>query len=131
MPPKARQNSSNFAEKEERILLAISALEKQKICNICEAARFYNVSRTTLQRRLNGTASRAETRANSYKMTQIEEESLVRWILLLIQRGAPPRPSQIQEIADILLAARGTTPIQSVSKNWVSNFIKRRKDLKT
>jgi predicted HTH domain antitoxin len=69
MPPKARQNSSNFAEKEERILLAISALEKQKICNIREAARFYNVSRTTLQRRLNGTASRAETRANSHKMT--------------------------------------------------------------
>ena len=69
MPPKARQNSSNFAEKEERILLAISALEKQKICNIREAARFYNVSRTTLQRRLNRTASRAETRANSYKIT--------------------------------------------------------------
>jgi DNA invertase Pin-like site-specific DNA recombinase len=69
MPPKARQNSSNFAEKEERILLAISALEKQKICNIREVACVYNISRTTLQRRLNEIASRADTRANSYKIT--------------------------------------------------------------
>jgi predicted HTH domain antitoxin len=68
MPPKARQNSSNFAEKEERILLAISALEKQKICNIREAARVYNISYTTLQQRLNRIASRADTRANSYKI---------------------------------------------------------------
>jgi hypothetical protein len=40
-------------------------------------------------------------------------------------RGAPPRPSSIREIADLLLAARGSTPVISVSENWVTNFVKR------
>jgi hypothetical protein len=131
MPPKARQNSRNSIEQEGRILLAISAFQKQEIRNITEAARVYNVPRTTLRRRLNGHTFRAETRANSHKLTQNEEESLVQWISSLDRRGASPRPSHIREMADILLAARGTTPIQSVSKNWVSNFIKQREDLKT
>lgn len=51
-------------------------------------------------------------RANSYKLTQNEEDSLVRWVLLLDQRGAPPRSVYIQEIANILLAKRGD-PIPS------------------
>ena len=32
----------------------------------------------------------------------------------------------IREMANILLAKRGTTPIQLVGANWVTNFIKRR-----
>jgi hypothetical protein len=34
-------------------------------------------------------------------------------------------------MANILLAERGTTPIQSVGENWVSNFIKQRDEVKT
>jgi hypothetical protein len=34
-------------------------------------------------------------------------------------------------MANILLAERGTTPIQIVGENWVSKFIKRRNELKT
>lgn len=48
MPPKARQNSRDLAEREGRLLLTISALKKQEICNIREVARVYNISRTTL-----------------------------------------------------------------------------------
>jgi hypothetical protein len=55
--------------------------------------------------------SRSETRANSHKMTQNEEDSLVRWTLSLDRRGAPPKPSDAQEMANILLTGRGTTPI--------------------
>ena len=127
MPPKQRQISRNSIEKEERLLLAISALENKQIRNIREAARAYNVPRTTLQRRLNGHTSRSETRANSHKLTQNEEESLVQWILSLDRRGAPPRPSHIQEMANILLAERG----QLVGINWVTNFIKRRDEIKS
>jgi DNA invertase Pin-like site-specific DNA recombinase len=95
MPPKARQNSRNSIEKEGRIILAISALNKQEISSIREAARIFNISHATLCRRINGTTSRLETRANSHKLTQNEEESLVRWILSLDQHGAPPQPSHI------------------------------------
>ncbi|THC87090.1 hypothetical protein EYZ11_013463 [Aspergillus tanneri] len=64
-------------------------------------------------------------------MTQNEEESLVQWILSLDRRGAPPRPSHVQEMANILLAKRGTTPIQTVGDKWVYNFVKRRDELKS
>ena len=124
MPPKVRQISRNSIEKEERLLLAISALENKQIRNIREAARAYNVPRTTLQRRLNGHTSRSETRANSHKLTQNEEESLVQWILSLDRRGAPPRPSHIQEMANILLSKRGSAPMQTVGVNWAYNYIK-------
>ena len=72
MPLKAPQNSRNLAEQEDRILLAISALNREEICNIREAVRVYNVPRTTLQRRLNGITSRLETRANNHILTQNE-----------------------------------------------------------
>jgi hypothetical protein len=40
-------------------------------------------------------------------------------------RGVAPRPSTIREIADLLLAARGSTPSPSVGQNWVIKFVKR------
>ncbi|KAJ8225492.1 hypothetical protein LV156_009112, partial [Aspergillus fumigatus] len=131
MPSKARQIQKNSKEKEGRAQMAVSALKKAEISSIREAARVYDVSEKTLRRRLRGITARSETRANSHKLTQNEEESLVQWILSLDRRGAPPRPSHIREMANILLAARGTTPIQTVGANWASKFIQRRNELKT
>jgi hypothetical protein len=131
MPPKARQNRQKSIEQEGRVQLAISALKKQQISNIREAARVYNIPRTTLQRRLNRITSRSETRANNQKLTQNKEESLVQWILSLDRRGAPPTPSDAREMANILLAGRGTAPIQSVGVNWVTKFIQRRPEVKS
>ena len=34
-------------------------------------------------------------------------------------------------MANILLAARGSTPVQTVSENWVTNFVKRQSELST
>jgi signal recognition particle subunit SEC65 len=69
MPPKAPQNIRNLAEKEGRIILAISALKNLEIRNIREAARVYNVPCSTLQDRLRGKTYGSETRAYSHKMT--------------------------------------------------------------
>ena len=132
MPPKAARKLKDSIEQEGRILLAISAIKKQEIRTIAEAARIYNIPRTTLRRRLNGHTFRAETRANGHKLTQNEENSLVHWILSLDQRGAPPRPAHVREMANILLLKRGfsDTPT-TVGENWVYTFIKRREELKT
>ncbi|OOO08734.1 Isopropylmalate dehydrogenase-like domain [Aspergillus oryzae] len=48
------------------------------------------------------------------------------------QRGAPPRPAHVREMANILLLKRGfsDTPT-TVGENWVYTFIKRREELKT
>ena len=92
MPPIRTQSSQNRTEQEGSILLAIQAIKKQEILSIRDAARQFNVPRTTLQRRVTGCPFRAETRANSHKLTEIEEESLQKWILSMDSRGAAPRP---------------------------------------
>ena len=74
MPPKARQNSKNSVEQEGKILLAISDLKNGKIPSVRAAARVYQIPQPTLRRRLKGHAFRNETRANSHKLTQNEEE---------------------------------------------------------
>jgi hypothetical protein len=58
--------------------------------------------------------SRVDTRPNSHKLTQLEEDSLVQWILSIDTRGAAPRRATVREIADILLAARRITPPPTV-----------------
>ncbi|EPS26538.1 hypothetical protein PDE_01475 [Penicillium oxalicum 114-2] len=46
-------------------------------------------------------------------------------------RGAAPRPATVGEIANILLATRGSQPPPTVSKNWPSKFVQRRDELRT
>ena len=46
-------------------------------------------------------------------------------------RGAAPRQSHVRELANILLAERGTTLIQTVGEKWVYNFIQRQPELTT
>jgi hypothetical protein len=112
-------------------LLAIQALKKQEKLSVSEAARIYDIPRTTLQDRIRGVHNRVESRANSFKLTEIEENSLKKWVISMDIRGAAPRPSMVQEMANLLLATRGTTPIQTVGKNWVSTYVKRHPELDT
>ena len=95
MPPIRSRSSRNSIEQEGRILLAIQAINKQEITSVQEAANQFNVPRTTLRRRLAGCTNRHESRANSHKLTQIEEESLLKWILSMDSRGAAPRPATV------------------------------------
>ena len=125
MPPIRSRSSSNSAEQEGRILLAIQAIKNQEIHNTALAARTFNIPRSRLRHRINGIQHRASSRANSRKLTAIEEGSLQKWILSMDYRGAAPRPSMVREMADLLLAQRGTTPVPSVGENWVTKFVKR------
>ncbi|EED21402.1 conserved hypothetical protein [Talaromyces stipitatus ATCC 10500] len=81
MPPIRNKNRKNLDEQEGRILLAISDLQNGRIQRVAQAARIYEIPRTTLQDRLNGIQQRSLVRANSHKLTQYEEESLVKWVL--------------------------------------------------
>ena len=129
MPPIRSQSSQKSTEQEGRILLAIQAIQKQEIATIALAARTFNVPRSTLRDRLSGRTERTTTRANSPKLTEIEEGTLQKWILSMDSRGAAPRPSTVREMADLLLAARGIAPVQTVGENWVTNYIKRHSEL--
>ncbi|KAJ5267711.1 hypothetical protein N7478_010519 [Penicillium angulare] len=129
MPPIRSQSSRNSIEQEGRIALAIQAIKNQEITTIREAARRFQVPEATLRRRRSGVQNRVTSRANSHKLTEIEENSLQKWILSMDLRGSAPRPSMVREMANLLLQQRGTTPVLSVGENWVTNFVKRHPDL--
>lgn len=54
MPLIRSQSFRNSIEQEDRILLAVQAIKKQEISFIIQAARYFDVPRTTLRDRLCG-----------------------------------------------------------------------------
>jgi hypothetical protein len=118
------QKSSHEAD----IYLAISALNRRQILTERSAAQTYEVSRTTLQRRRTGTRARRDCQPNTKKLTQLEEEVIISYILDLDQRGFSPTYTAVRDMADRLLAARGAG---QVGVHWPRNFVKRTDSLTT
>ncbi|EED20106.1 conserved hypothetical protein [Talaromyces stipitatus ATCC 10500] len=67
-------------------------------------------------------------RANSHKLTQSKEGSLVKWISDLDKCGLSPRCSLVREMANCLLSQRGN---QQVGERWVYNLIQRRPEIES
>jgi hypothetical protein len=124
--PQSNQIQSNY--KEGQILLAISAIERGQIQSVRHAAKTYDVPRVTLARRLDGIRARRDSTANLKKLTENEEEVIIRHILDLDSRGFSPRLKEVADMANHLLASRGEKP---VGIKWPSNFIARTPVLKT
>ncbi|CAK39711.1 transposase Tan1-Aspergillus niger [Aspergillus niger] len=131
MPPKASIPSKSQVEQEGRILLAIEAIQKGQITSIREAARVYDVARTTLQARLSGRVFAKNMTNARQKLSNNEEESLVKWILSLDKRGASPRPLDIRDMANLIISKRGYSTVEQVGINWAYSFVKRHESLRT
>jgi hypothetical protein len=125
MPQSTQAKSSN---QEGRILLAIQAIKQGQFKSDRAAAVSYDIPKTSLRNRINGMTSRRDSTPNSRKLTPQEESAIVRYILELDSRGFSPRPQDVREMADLLLAERDALP---VGINWTTNFIKRRTELKS
>ena len=127
-----RQQRSIQTSREARVLLASRALQEKRVTSQRQAAMLYDAPRTTLRRRLRGTQPRSETASINRKLSAIEEQSLIQWILELDRRGFPPHIIDVRRMADALLAARGQDPPPPpVGKNWVSRFIQGQPELQT
>ena len=61
----------------------------------------------TLRDRRAGKPARRDCQPNSKKLTELEEEVIVRYILDLDTRGFAPTYAAVRDMADKLLAARG------------------------
>lgn len=131
MPRKPRRPSQNLAEQEGRLQLAIQALKNDQIRSVRRAAIVYNVHRSTLRDRLKGHQFQQEHRNASHRLSLTQESTLIEWILSRDLRGTPPRPSHVQEMANIILQTDSPTPPRPIGKNWVSEFIKRRDEIKS
>ena len=115
-----------------RLELAIRAIQTGQLTSVRKAAQLYDIPRTTLRDRLTGTKQRLLTDRTKRKLTETEEDTLLRWILTMDARGAPLRPTTVRNMADLLLANRDASkPPPTVGINWVNKFIRRHDTLKT
>ena len=110
-------------EYDARIELALSDLRNQLIPNIPDTARRFEVNRTTLSRRFNGTqqSSKASREDSHQCLTIAQEEALISFINRLTERSLPPTSQLVKNVAEELRGA-------PISKNWVGYFTKRYKD---
>ncbi len=105
------------------IELALEDLDSQKQPNYAATARKFAISRTTLSRRHRGVAtSRAiATSETKQRLTNDQEEVLIRHINKLTDRGMPPTSQIVRNLAEEIIR-------DQVGKNWVGNFVQRRKN---
>ena len=93
---------------EGRVVLAIEAIRTTSKMSVRQAAKIYQVPEATLRHRISGRTSKAEQRNARHNLSEFEEETLVRYILDLDLRGFPPRIEDVGDMANLLLASRGT-----------------------
>jgi len=114
--------------KEDMIVLALKALERNAILKVNTTAKIYGVDRMTLTQRRNGKPTRCDTPANSRKLTDLEEKTIVQYIIKLCTRTFHPRLYYVEDMANQLLRKRDAPPI---GIRWAHNFVKRQPELRT
>ncbi len=113
--------------RESRIILAIEAIRLSEKLSARQAAKIYNVPKSSLQARMNGRTPRRDYRPKTHKLTETEEEAIIQYILDLDMRGFPPRLAGVEDMANLLLVVRDAG---CVGKLWAERFVKRRPELK-
>ncbi len=114
--------------KEAKVILALKALQNNKNLSLREAAKIYNVSRTTLTQQRNGRTARRDLPANSRQLTDSEERAIIQYILELDTRAFPPRLCGVEDMANQLLRVRDAPPVGQL---WAHRFVKCQPELRT
>jgi Psq-like protein/Tc5 transposase-like DNA-binding protein len=114
--------------KEARIILAIAAIQSDPKLSIRKAASIYNVSRTSLKRRIDGVLPKVGSHDTNAKLTIEEAEVIIQYILDLDARGFSPTKAEVEDMANLLLAKRDAPP---VGKCWTDRFISQQPRIST
>ena len=88
------------------IQLAVQAIKRDATLSQRRAAKIYRVPQSTISDRLAGASPRHDCAPNSTKLTSTEELVIVQHILKLDERGYPPRLTNVEDMANSLLAER-------------------------
>jgi hypothetical protein len=114
---------------EEKVQLAIKALQDGTILSQRKAALIYNVPRTTLQQRLHGRRSAKESQQSQQRLSVQEEDSIKRCITTMTSWGWPVNIRYLKSLAIGLLQAK--EDYEPLGQHWYKNFLTRHPDLKT
>jgi hypothetical protein len=115
------------ANTEARTLLALQAIQNNPKLSVRRATKMYEIPDRRLRRRQGGIQSRRDAISNSRRLSNLEEQIIVQFVLDLDTRGFPSRLHFVEEMANSLLANRDASP---VGKRWAYNFVKRQPELK-
>ena len=114
---------------EDKIILAIQAIRtSRKKLSIRVAARMYNISKSTLNARINNRLQREKTRVKQRKLDLLEEQTLIRYIIEQDEKGFLLRLAGVEDMANLLLKSRNREP---VGKHWARRFVDAQPSLKT
>jgi hypothetical protein len=116
------------ANNEANLLLALQVCQNDPNLSLRRAAKIYDVDHQRLSDRNHGIQARATIIPNAWMLSDLEEQTIIQFILDLDTRGFPSRMRDVEEMANRLLADRDASP---VGKRWAINFIKRQPELKT
>ena len=104
-----------------QIELALADLESLDKPSIRSVALARNVNPETLRRRWNGTQGSIQAANSEYRqrLTDVQEEVLIKNINRLANRGMPPTPAIVKNLAEEMLSGA------KVGKNWTASFVRR------
>jgi hypothetical protein len=97
--------------------------------SIHQAASDWAIPRSTLRNRFKGHQPRNEASESQQRLSPVQEERLVSWILIQEQLGLGVTHSQIRDFATRIVQTQGDQ--QPIGKRWIHGFFKRNPSLKT
>ena len=107
--------------------MALEVIKNNKNLSRSMAAQIYEIPQSKLYYRMNGRASRDDSRNGRQKLTKSKEDAIVQYVLDLDKQGFPPRIAGVKDMANLFLEKRDGG---RVGKLWTARFITRQK-LKT
>jgi hypothetical protein len=75
------------------------------------------VPNLTLQDRMQGHLFQGELHNQNLQLSQTQEDTLIQWIILQDIRGVAPRPSHVQQMANLILQQDALNPPAPIGKN--------------
>lgn len=97
---KRSTHTTDRTAQQERLSNAVLAIQEASgALSLSQAARRFDVPKSTLRTRLQGVRDQASYGRSRQKLTPEEECSLVHWVLQLQAWGWPPRVSRLRDMA--------------------------------
>jgi 4-hydroxybenzoate polyprenyltransferase len=112
---------------EEDVQNALADLESGVA--LATAATRHGVPRTTLRRRFNGAQPHRHAHEGAQRLTPVQEEHLVKWILQQEALGYAPTHAQVRAIATAVLKREGDH--KNLGKKWTTHFVQRNQAIKS
>lgn len=129
--------SQKTIENDKRIQEALDGLLKDQYPSVRAAVKAHDVNHVTLNNRMKGGRSIAESREDHQNLSIAEEKALSRWIIHMTATGHPVRHGFIREMAQQIQKSRHHDPTKSpsfypaIGDSWIQCFLHRHPHLIT